>query len=999
MNNREQYEVNRKLLNSYRWWRETNGELPDYDTIIAAGLSDIKITRSETNTRPFFLNLSKPLLLESEFNTYNLEYVVDNVRRSEDISMDNHIYLYFESLRDFAVLCMDYDLTYILGKEKVFFLIGEKSKKDNYPYDFKGKCGIDYESMPGRDVTIDELNRIIIDCPTDGFSGNVFMREILDAHPNLLTVKEWGMNAFPFFYERYMKNRTISEIKKTVEDSTDLGIRVEFGQMFIPEIDPKSESFDTIPVPSWEEFWKVLTDILEGHVPQRMELFKAFYLAYNKVLWGINNRERIIPAIRITTHSNGHTTVLYQQKKPYIESFKYIKQIQITRNPCMRLASQMSTALRNPANKNLQNHLNIWNSIGSYSYTIPEKRYMSAKWVKKAELCDDIRIIRFEDLKLHPEDSLKSLCSFLDVPFSSTMWHTSSNGHNSSTESSDHSFVEDYNPRPAMDYKPEFFSDNDVYRMEMIFRKEISDFGYEFKCYDGKKYSDDEIIDMFRKPFKFYSYLYTQYQRNYIKFDLFIDNVIKNIMKQQDIKEDGEKLYPIPYLDFNNGAEIFDKNDGHVIYNKDDNERWYNNSLYSNAVKYSMPSDINPPDYISITEYEFEKAFKEYSDIKESFGRRLEELRREINTREMVYLYGAGLDGRLIADELLNEIPSKRLCFLDKDKGKHGKEIYKNIKCKPLENVFGMGNKALILITSSRYADEIENRLTKSELQTKDKLKDVKIIKEYCVIRARLKENEVYIDDHDAILNCFRKCTDELSNFSLYRSIKKQDEKTLKEILESKWFESGKTTDGLGIYYERMKICNGRAVIAGPFLKDVLEKTRILWEDSDLVDVYEVNSLFCDMLKKKYYNDHLGDRISFYSGVVGEHNMTNSIDKYDGDDGAYAYLKYISGNTINIISLDSVYVKKEKLVNGINAYEERVGLIILTIENGAVPALLGMKELIYRDQPNLIIRTRGHFTLQKEYYWNVMNLIDSWGLEYKFVNRNIFNTGACLCAF
>lgn len=77
MNNREQYEANRKLLNSYRWRRETNEELSDYDTIVADEMSDIKVTRSDTNTRPFFLNLSKPLLLESKLNTYKLEYVVD----------------------------------------------------------------------------------------------------------------------------------------------------------------------------------------------------------------------------------------------------------------------------------------------------------------------------------------------------------------------------------------------------------------------------------------------------------------------------------------------------------------------------------------------------------------------------------------------------------------------------------------------------------------------------------------------------------------------------------------------------------------------------------------------------------------------------------------------------------------------------------------------------------------------------------------------------------
>lgn len=54
-------------------------------------------TNSERETRYFFEDLSRPLLVDNEFNSFNLRFLKDNVRRSEDFAGDNHIYLCYEN--------------------------------------------------------------------------------------------------------------------------------------------------------------------------------------------------------------------------------------------------------------------------------------------------------------------------------------------------------------------------------------------------------------------------------------------------------------------------------------------------------------------------------------------------------------------------------------------------------------------------------------------------------------------------------------------------------------------------------------------------------------------------------------------------------------------------------------------------------------------------------------------------------------------------------------
>ena len=41
--------------------------------------------------------------------------------------------------------------------------------------------------------------------------------------------------------------------------------------------------------------------------------------------------------------------------------------------------------------------------------------------LKKHKECDNVKVIRFEDLKYKPEKTMKSLCHWLDIPYRSIL--------------------------------------------------------------------------------------------------------------------------------------------------------------------------------------------------------------------------------------------------------------------------------------------------------------------------------------------------------------------------------------------------------------------------------------------------------------------------------------------------------------------------------------------------------------------------------------------------
>ena len=110
-------------------------------------------------THYFFKDLSKPIFARDITSQYELEYLNDNVRKSEWVAKENHIYLHYTGWLTFCAYLQCLDFRKILNDEKFVFLFEEEESL--YPIDFEARFGIDYTTFEVKPIGIREVNKLI----------------------------------------------------------------------------------------------------------------------------------------------------------------------------------------------------------------------------------------------------------------------------------------------------------------------------------------------------------------------------------------------------------------------------------------------------------------------------------------------------------------------------------------------------------------------------------------------------------------------------------------------------------------------------------------------------------------------------------------------------------------------------------------------------------------------------------------------------------------------
>ena len=138
-------------------------------------------------SRNFFHNLEKPVLAADVYSQYELEYLRDNVRKSEWVGRENHVYLHYTDWGTFCAYLQVLNLRPLLAEEKLVFLIGDEISQ--YPIDFQARFGMDYSQYPVKPIGIREIHRLIWHTQLSTHNGGDFFNEIFDNHPNLIAVE------------------------------------------------------------------------------------------------------------------------------------------------------------------------------------------------------------------------------------------------------------------------------------------------------------------------------------------------------------------------------------------------------------------------------------------------------------------------------------------------------------------------------------------------------------------------------------------------------------------------------------------------------------------------------------------------------------------------------------------------------------------------------------------------------------------------------------------
>ena len=322
---------------------------------------------------------------------------------------------------------------------------------------------------------------------------------ILDSHPSLLTVAFHGLSSFVLVWKIFCEGKFVKDAIDHMRKPND-------------ERETKllNENLDIALRKSSKDSRKIFLDKLTNYLnPDKKygmsDWFKAFYLSINEAV-GRKFNQRIAPAIFWDKHGmNQHGFCrqfnidlkdMNKMEQTVSDGFKHLKRIGVVRSPFTNFGCVYG-ALTRSSNPSVAFEI-VKRFIQGYEYWCFEKFY--GRYLNSDDPNFEImRQVRFEDLKLYPQETTEKLCEFLRIPWSETCLHITTNGEDSG-------FVDGtagFDTRPVFNPHSEHLSSFDFYRIELLnFQNFSSVWGYKPKFYDGMKYSREELEKLYAIPFK-----------------------------------------------------------------------------------------------------------------------------------------------------------------------------------------------------------------------------------------------------------------------------------------------------------------------------------------------------------------------------------------------------------------------------------------------------------------------------------------------------------------
>ncbi len=422
----------------------------------------------------FFKDLEKPVLAQDIFSQYELEYLRDNVRRSEDVGRENHIYLHYSSFAQFCAWLPCLNLKPLLEEKKVVFLFEEEGEL--YPIDFKKRFHLDYSTCPLKPPAIREVSRLIWHVQLSGHNGGDFFNEVLDYHPNLLTLPSVMM-------ENMQENVDI--VRRALGTAESLGHALRLFQ-------------DTDSPPQLvEELYRIKN-------PTDKDLLVFLYLRDGRAAAGLDGASRIAPALFFQPHFGNIICTLEREEgtgrtvlsgsgyddilqSPMVKGFPYVK----TFAPLRRFTTSYAATVRfvyYMTSVEIEKYIKGERENPTVMSDLLFERILNRTFMVDPEerLYKDSVMVRFEDGKLNPKATFTALAAFLDLPYTESMTYCSEYGEHQDGLAFMPGNAAGFDPVTVYRTYDEFANDNERCFLEYFLRDAYQFYGYEFHYYDGK---------------------------------------------------------------------------------------------------------------------------------------------------------------------------------------------------------------------------------------------------------------------------------------------------------------------------------------------------------------------------------------------------------------------------------------------------------------------------------------------------------------------------------
>ena len=428
-------------------------------------------------SRNFFADLDQPILAKDVFSQYELEYLVDNVRASEEAGYENHLYLHYSDWDVFCAWLQVLDFAPLLDKKKIVLLIGDELTQ--YPIDFKARFGIDYSLFTPQPIHIRDVKRLIWHVQLSSHNGGDYFNEIFDDHPNLIQNSSVMMESI----ERY-----ISLIRRGIESAKNLSdmkrvFRIWDNDALVEELSEMEEITDK-------------------------DLVVAFYLSQKGWNQRLDQNARIFPALFIQPHFHQINYLMkplkgfdvYLESKqaelletsPIVSGFKYVKSF----TPMRRITTSYGGAVRFILRKGRAKAIDdgeagpfiddaLSNRIRNRSFMIdPDNR-----------LFHDSVLVRYEDAKLNPKAVFSALAAFLDIPYTDSMRYCSEAGERD-PHSDETGYYAGFSLEGVYKTYDEYTDDAERTFLEYCFRDAYAWYGYDYHYYNGTQMNESDIENL-----------------------------------------------------------------------------------------------------------------------------------------------------------------------------------------------------------------------------------------------------------------------------------------------------------------------------------------------------------------------------------------------------------------------------------------------------------------------------------------------------------------------
>lgn len=485
------YERNCKLLRKYPYifrkdflpfeelpfcffpYDDQNGYMPFYPEEERFG--DYVNFKNPVISQNFFKDLENPILAHDVYSQYELEYLNDNVRKSEDVARENHVYLHYSDWKTFCTHLQCLNLRPLLENEKLVFLIEDEVRQ--YPIDFKARFGIDYSQYTLQPVRIREVTRLIWHTQLSTHNGGDFFNEIFDFHPNLLV----------------MPSIMMSNVKEIVEELRE-------GMESAPSLKQAMENYASWNIP------RVVEELYRMKGRTDKDYIVAFFMQKEMATAGLDPESRIAPAVFFQPHFSNIVYSLsvenetgkavlnaesYEKirKSSIFRNFKYIK----TFTPMRRFTTSHGATVKFMYQSALEaNSKKEKDGATVVSDAVSERVFNRSFMIDPDDrLYKDSVLVRFEDGKLNGEATFTALAAFLDLPYTESMTYCSENGRRDP-----HPETKGFDPAPIYKTYDEFINDSERYFIEYFLRDAYEYYGYDFQYYDGAAVDEEKLREL-----------------------------------------------------------------------------------------------------------------------------------------------------------------------------------------------------------------------------------------------------------------------------------------------------------------------------------------------------------------------------------------------------------------------------------------------------------------------------------------------------------------------